>query len=494
MTELPCVPGFFGKLPMRGDFVARRLPPQFVRVWDAWLQQALAKSQEQLDGQWIDIYLSSPLWRFSISSGICGENGWIGVLMPSVDQAGRYFPLTVAVPVTEPDRIDYLFLAAVAWFEQVEDLLLTVLDDAADLDIFDCNLQLLLPTFMTASADLPDRNSHQSPKNTIQTQLKQWLSDNYRPGCTIWSSSGSELVEPAFFLLEGLPDSALLLLTGPVAKAGQPVLDNLNSLNICDLPGLSAFFTQGDLKIGNSELWQSCALSDVGKVRKINEDAFLERSDIGLWVVADGMGGHHAGDVASQTAIVSLNDIAFPDGGVYNDLPALITEVVDRLQYANDKLVAMAQGLSPDTVIGSTVVAMLAVGDQCAAVWSGDSRLYQFRAGVLCQLTRDHSLVNEMIRNGQGSREELANSQISNVVTQALGAEAELNAETVLFTAQKNDLYLLCSDGLTGEVSESEISCLLAGAEFNDIPRLLIDSALSRMARDNITVVVVRWI
>ena len=99
-----------------------------------------------------------------------------------------------------------------------------------------------------------------------------------------------------------------------------------------------------------------------------------------------------------------------------------------------------------------------------------------------------------MIRNGQGSREELANSRISNVVTQALGAEAELNAETVLFTAQKNDLYLLCSDGLTGEVSESEISYLLAGAEFNDIPRLLIDSALSRMARDNITVVVVRWI
>jgi len=494
MTELPCVPGFFGKLPMRGDFVVRRLPPQFVRAWDAWLQQTLAKSQEQLGGQWTDIYLSSPLWRFGISSGICGENGWIGVLMPSVDQAGRYFPLTVAVPVTEPDQIDYLFLAAVAWLEQVEDLLLTVLDDAADLDIFDRNLQLLLPTFMTDPADLPDRNSHQSPNNTIQTQLKQWLSDYYRPDCTIWSSSGSERVEPSFFLLDGLPDSALLLLTGPVAIAGQPVLDDFNSLEICNFPNLSSFFTQNNLVIGNPELWQSCALSDVGKVRKINEDAFLERSDIGLWVVADGMGGHHAGDVASQTAIVSLNDIAFPDGGVYKDLPTLITEVVDRLQYANDKLVAMAHDLSPDAVIGSTVVAMLAVGDQCAAVWSGDSRLYQFRAGVLCQLTRDHSLVNEMIRNGQGSREELANSQISNVVTQALGAEAELNVETVLFTAQKNDLYLLCSDGLTAEVSESEICCLLAGTEFNDIPRLLIDSALSRMARDNITVVVVRWI
>jgi len=493
MTELPCVPGFFGKLPMRGDFVVRRLPPQFVRVWDAWLQQTLAKSQEQLGGQWTDIYLSSPLWRFGISSGICGENGWIGVLMPSVDQAGRYFPLTVAVPVTEPDQIDYLFLAAVEWLEQIEDLLLTVLDDPADLDVFDRNLQLLLPSFMPSSGDLPDSGDQQFPNNTIQTKLKQWLSDYYRPGCTIWSSSGSELVKPSFFLLEGLPDSALLLLTGPSAISGSPLVEDANSPEICKLPDLSSFFTQENSVVSNPELWQSSALSDVGKVRKINEDAFLERSDIGLWVVADGMGGHHAGDVASQTAVVSLNDIVFPDGGVYKDLSTFITEVVDCLQQANDKLVAMAQGLSPDVVIGSTVVAMLAVGNQCAAVWSGDSRLYQFRAGVLRQLTRDHSLVNEMIRNGQGSREELTNSQISNVVTQALGAEAELNVETVLFTAQKNDLYLLCSDGLTGEVSESEISCLLAGAEFNDIPRLLVDSALSRMARDNITVVVIRW-
>lgn len=494
MSELPCVPGFFGKLPMRGDFVLRRLPPQFVRTWDAWLQQALAKSQEQLVGQWTDVYLSSPLWRFGISSGICGKNGWIGVLMPSVDQAGRYFPLTVAVPVTESSQIDYLFLAAVEWLEQIEDLLLTVLDDAADLDVFDRSLQLLLPSFMTAPGGPFNGCDYQSPKNTIQIQLKQWLSGYYRPGCTIWSSSGSELVKPSFLLMEGLPETALLLLAGPGATVGQPLLEDSSSLNICNIPNLSSFFTPVNLGVGNPELWQSCALSDVGKVRKINEDAFLERSDIGLWVVADGMGGHHAGDVASQTAVVSLNDIALPDGGVYNDLPALITEVVDRLQYANDKLVAMAQGLSSDAVIGSTVVAMLAVGGQCAAVWSGDSRLYQFRAGVLNQLTRDHSLVNEMIRNGQGSREELANSQISNVVTQALGAEAKLNVETVLFTAQKNDLYLLCSDGLTGEVSESEICCLLAGAEFNDIPRLLIDSALSRMARDNITVVVVRWI
>ncbi len=494
MTELPCVPGFFGKLPMRGDFVVRRLPPQFVRSWDAWLQQALVESQEQLSGQWVDIYLSSPLWRFGLSAGVCGESAWIGVLMPSVDQAGRYFPLTVAAPVGNSNHLDSLFLASIPWLEKVENLLLTVLDDAADLDLFDRNLQLLHSPFTTSSVDLADANNNQSSENNIQSQLKQWLSDCYSSGRTIWSSSGSELVKPSFFLLEGLPDSALLLLTGSTVTAGQPQGDDSNSPENCNLFSFPSICGQEGLSVGGLGQWYSCALSAVGKVRKINEDAFLERPDICLWAVADGMGGHHAGDVASQTAVVALNDITFPEGGVYKDLAAFIAETVGCLEQANSRLVAMAHSLSPDAVIGSTVVVMLAIGDQCAAVWSGDSRLYRYRAGVLTQLTRDHSLVNEMIRNGQGSREELVKSQVSNVVTQALGAEAELKAETVLFSAQRNDLYLLCSDGLTGEVTEPEICRLFTQAEFYDTPQLLIDLALSRQARDNITVVVVRWL
>ena len=229
-------------------------------------------------------------------------------------------------------------------------------------------------------------------------------------------------------------------------------------------------------------------------MRKLNEDAFLERSDSGLWAVADGMGGHHAGDVASRTTIVALNEIAASRSGVHKDLDVFVGEVVDCLEKTNRQLVGMARQLSPEAVIGSTVVVMLAAEDQCAVVWSGDSRLYQYRDGILTQLTRDHSLVNEMISSGRGSREELAESRISNVVTQALGAEAELKAETIRFTALKNDLYLLCSDGLTGEVNDVEICRLLAQNEFDDIPRVLIDTALQRRAGDNVTVVIVRWV
>ena len=91
--------GFFGKLPALGDFVERALPAEFVTPWDAWLQRAIAASRASLGEQWLDIYLTSPLWRFVLGAGPCGARAWAGVMMPSVDRVGRYFPLTVAAPL-----------------------------------------------------------------------------------------------------------------------------------------------------------------------------------------------------------------------------------------------------------------------------------------------------------------------------------------------------------------------------------------------------------
>ena len=325
MTSSSCGPGFFGKLPMRGDFVARRLPPQFIKPWDAWLQLAITKSQEQLGEQWVDTYLSSPLWRFGLSPGVCGKSAWMGVLMPSVDQVGRYFPLTVALPIKNP-HLASLFIAGAQWLEEVELLALTVLDDGADFAEFDSHLQQLLPSFLAPAENLSTKRDNQLLTVTIQppefscklssldeitnaqSHLNHWLSNHSLPGCTMWSTSGSKLVEPSFFLFEGLPDEAFSLLTGTIAKAarhnGEALISSKNS-KVFDEPPLC--HKRARLPGGNPKRWHSCALSDVGKVRKINEDAFLERSDIGLWVVADGMGGHHAGDVASQTAVIALN-------------------------------------------------------------------------------------------------------------------------------------------------------------------------------------------
>jgi type VI secretion system protein ImpM len=132
----PIATGFYGKLPGLGDFVTRRLPAQFVQPWDLWLRESLAASKAQLAQEWLDHYLTSPLWRFVLSPGIAGQFGWAGVLMPSVDRVGRYFPLTLACPLelaANPFRV----LCLADWFDRAEAVALTGLADEFDLEAFD---------------------------------------------------------------------------------------------------------------------------------------------------------------------------------------------------------------------------------------------------------------------------------------------------------------------------------------------------------------------
>jgi type VI secretion system protein ImpM len=123
------VAGFFGKIPSHGDFVTRELPRAFLDVWDRWLQECIAASKSQLGERWLDVYLTSPLWRFALAAGVCGDSAWAGLLMPSVDRVGRYFPLTIATPLEAdvnallvPGRLD-------AWLDAAEGIALHSLDD-----------------------------------------------------------------------------------------------------------------------------------------------------------------------------------------------------------------------------------------------------------------------------------------------------------------------------------------------------------------------------
>lgn len=129
--------GFYGKLPCKGDFIRRGLAKDFVQPWDAWLQQGLACSREQLGKDWQDLYLVSPIWHFLLSAGLCGSSSWLGLMMPSVDKVGRYFPLTVAISL--PFQISEHGLADTAivnWFAQADDLALSALDEPFDFDQF----------------------------------------------------------------------------------------------------------------------------------------------------------------------------------------------------------------------------------------------------------------------------------------------------------------------------------------------------------------------
>jgi protein phosphatase/serine/threonine-protein phosphatase Stp1 len=221
--------------------------------------------------------------------------------------------------------------------------------------------------------------------------------------------------------------------------------------------------------------------------RAHNEDTYVDRPDLGVWAVADGAGGHHAGEVASGMIRESLE--AIPSG---LSAAELIAEVRTRIEMTHEALRAEAQRRGPDVIIASTVVVMLARDDFFACLWAGDSRAYLLRDGMLEQITRDHSLVQELVESGMIRPEEAEHHPRANVITRAVGAELdEFGLDKVSGRIQAGDRFLLCSDGLCKTVPEDELAGLLADTADGSPPQTLIDAALARNASDNVTAVAV---
>lgn len=235
----------------------------------------------------------------------------------------------------------------------------------------------------------------------------------------------------------------------------------------------------------NSFYWVSAHVTDKGKVRSINEDALLDRADLGIWVVADGMGGHAAGDVASAMIVNELKSISPGDS-----LGAMARDVEQRLQNVNQQLLLESQRRSGE-IIGSTVVTLLTYQGYCIYQWAGDSRIYLFRRNRLKQLSRDHSQVEELIEQGIVTSEQAEQSPVANYITRAVGASEELELDAEIFEPCDGDLFLLCSDGLNKEVSDAEIAEILGNCGFQEALEQLINLALERGARDNVTLVLV---
>jgi len=234
--------------------------------------------------------------------------------------------------------------------------------------------------------------------------------------------------------------------------------------------------------------WRSAGGSDAGNVRSFNEDAFLDMPERQLWAVADGMGGHAAGDVASSEVIASLANISASEK--LNTASGLVAGAILR---ANDQLRLMGRERGKDVVIGTTIVAATARANRMAFLWAGDSRGYRLRGSVLTQLTNDHDLLSDMTAKN-APQELIASVMQSNVVARAVGAHDKLEIDEVRVAVQPSDVYLLCSDGLYKEVSEDRIRNILKETDPARSAALLIDAALKSGARDNVTVIVMHAI
>lgn len=234
--------------------------------------------------------------------------------------------------------------------------------------------------------------------------------------------------------------------------------------------------------------FQTGAATHVGLVRKGNEDNYLIRPDVGVWAVADGMGGHEAGEVASATVVEALESMGRPVSA-----PDLLARLEDRILRANTRLREIARARR-GAMIGTTVAVLLAYEQFYAVVWSGDSRIYRVRQGGIVQLTRDHTEAQEMVDRGIITREEARTWPRRNVITRAVGVHDDPELELDHGILEPGDAFLLCSDGLTGHVADDEILRLVErepGAQA--ACDALIALTLERGATDNVTVVVVRY-
>lgn len=232
--------------------------------------------------------------------------------------------------------------------------------------------------------------------------------------------------------------------------------------------------------------WTSASRSHPGRVRGVNEDACLAQPECGVWAVADGMGGHSLGEFASRLAVRSLMDL-----GEAGSLEMRLATAQERLQQANRRLRAEAARRDVP-VIGTTIAALLVAGRHCACLWAGDSRIYLHRAGRLGQLTRDHSQLEAVRSRRLGSADDTLDRPPPNLITRALGADDTLELDSVTLDVLDGDLFLLCSDGLSNEVSAVAIEQALLPGSCRLACETLLDLALERGAHDNVTAVVVR--
>jgi serine/threonine protein phosphatase PrpC len=233
--------------------------------------------------------------------------------------------------------------------------------------------------------------------------------------------------------------------------------------------------------------FNSHGLTHVGLVRTRNEDAFLERPEIALWVVADGMGGHERGDEASAAIVAALAALRPRD---LTEIDDYVDEVKKPLTLVDRDLRARAAAQGPGTVIASTVVALFVYGGDFGCLWAGDSRLYLLRDGKLRRLTTDHSRVQELVDAGRLSSEQAAVHPDRNVVTQAIGGGRFLLGVRA-GNVHAGDRFLLCSDGLTNMLSDAEIARELTAAAPQQAAERLRDLVLARGAIDNVTIVIV---
>ena len=234
-------------------------------------------------------------------------------------------------------------------------------------------------------------------------------------------------------------------------------------------------------------MFDSGAATHIGKVRLRNEDSYLVRPEAGIWAVADGMGGHEAGDLASKIVIEALRSIDIPHSAT-----DLLENCEERMAAAHSRLQEIGRQRG-GVIVGATVALLLAFDNYYACVWAGDSRIYIVRENKIVQLSQDHTEVEDMLVKGIITPEEARTWRAANPLTRAIGGTREVELEITSGPMLSGDAFVICSDGLTRHVRDEEILHHVDNRDSQEACDRLVALTLERGASDNVTLIVVRY-
>lgn len=233
--------------------------------------------------------------------------------------------------------------------------------------------------------------------------------------------------------------------------------------------------------------FECASRTHVGLKRQINEDAVFAATERGLWAVADGMGGHEAGEVASAMVVDALDRLP-----ATNDLDQLAADVEIVLAETNRQLIELARSRGLQQSIGTTVVGLAIAGGDFRCFWMGDSRAYRLRDGAIIRISRDHSLVQRLVDAGMLDPDDAEGHENANVVTRAVGVAEQVEVDFVSGDVSPGDRFVLASDGLTRVVHDNELAEELQRASPADAADKLIELVLDRGAPDNVSLIIVQ--
>ena len=252
---------------------------------------------------------------------------------------------------------------------------------------------------------------------------------------------------------------------------------------------LSSYIAQNDQLNPISFQIYSNGVSHTGHVRTKNEDSILVNADENVWIVADGMGGHHAGDFASQTITNNLS--LFKQHESLDDSILLLEE---NILNSNSIIRKKSYKLGRNATIGSTVVCVYVWNNFLFTFWAGDSRLYRFRDGELERLTEDHSYVEELVRMGKIEARDAEEHPAANVVLKAVGIDDNLCMDFEYFELQDSDIYVICTDGLYKDLEEEKLTPIIESntEDMTGLSEALLESALDAGGTDNTSIIAMK--